>query len=167
MHKTEFHCSSHRANAEVQLLTQVWLLQGPTLVSLPSDVLTNVISNLGTPELNSLKLVCKQLSALVCLSTTHVTTSQRLSQQYVSKLEGQFPALRRISCEQPVSTYHLSRLTRLTHISFSSHSPSLRRFFTVDYGPLEALPQLRSLQLKNMSIQQLSSASSCALAALT
>ena len=138
------------------------------LVTLPEDVLKAIFQQLSLQQQATLRLVCKPLSAAVRLNAIEASTAQCLTRQAAVVLDSRFPQLRSLTCKDPVSTHHLSSLTRLTKICFATHRRNGQRHpLQLDLGPLEALPGLHTLQLESVSMQTLTSAPHCALAALT
>ena len=139
------------------------------LVTLPEDVLKAIFQQLSLQQQATLRLVCKPLSAAVRLNAIEASTAQCLTRQAAVVLDSRFPQLRSLTCKDPVSTHHLSSLTRLTKLYALPHTGATASIITLqlDHEPLEALPGLHTLQLDSVSIQTLTSAPDCALAALT
>ena len=143
-------------------------LQGPSLTALPEGVLSHLCRFLGHRQLATVRLVCKQLADVVRQQVTSAKTSQRLTSQHVAHLDRRFSALTSLTCMDPVSTYRLATLTGLTMLSLSTEIPAWpEEFCDVDFGPLEDLPQLDTLQLDCIRMPTLTPSISCALAALT
>ena len=128
-----------------------------------------LLQKLHRSDQGPLRLVCKQLRDLVNNQTCHIYTRDMMTRKRAQALSTCFPKLTSLEYMDPDTTYFLPILSRLTRLSLNSEVYTYyhdHKHLMVDLGPLQDLPQLRTLQLGCVALQRLSAAHPSALAGL-